>query len=140
MEPVLSAANLSIGYKQARQPDHVVAPGVSVSLHPGELVCLLGPNGVGKSTLLRTLAAMQPALGGHVTLNVVHRVEHKPASGHQIFKSTPNLSTHIRWSTIRQHTLGIHATAPKNKVLSKLPFELGTIHSDGADLHRIEDV
>ena len=68
MEPVLSTANLSIGYKQARQPDHVVAPGVSVSLLPGELVCLLGPNGVGKSTLLRTIAAMQPALDGHVTL------------------------------------------------------------------------
>jgi iron complex transport system ATP-binding protein len=68
MEPVLSTANLSIGYKHARQPDHVVAPDVSVSLHPGELVCLLGPNGVGKSTLLRTLAAMQPALDGHVIL------------------------------------------------------------------------
>jgi len=68
MEPVLSAANLNIGYRRARQPDHVVAPDISVSLHPGELVCLLGPNGVGKSTLLRTLAAMQPALSGHVTL------------------------------------------------------------------------
>ena len=34
----------------------------------GELVCLLGPNGIGKSTLLRTIARMQPALWGTVEL------------------------------------------------------------------------
>ena len=32
-------------------------------------MCLLGPNGIGKSTLLRTLARMQPALWGHVELS-----------------------------------------------------------------------
>src|SRR5262249_11763432 len=32
----------------------------------GELACVLGPNGIGKSTLLRTLAGMQPPLRGSV--------------------------------------------------------------------------
>jgi iron complex transport system ATP-binding protein len=41
---------------------------VNLAVRPGELVCLLGPNGIGKSTLLRTLAKMQPALWGSVEL------------------------------------------------------------------------
>ena len=38
------------------------APGIN----SGELTCLLGANGVGKSTLLRTLSAFQPKLGGNM--------------------------------------------------------------------------
>ena len=41
---------------------------VNLTVEPGELVCLLGPNGIGKSTLMRTLARMQPALWGSVEL------------------------------------------------------------------------
>jgi iron complex transport system ATP-binding protein len=41
---------------------------INLAVRPGELVCLLGPNGIGKSTLLRTLAKMQPALWGSVEL------------------------------------------------------------------------
>ena len=37
---------------------------LNFQLHAGELTCLLGANGTGKSTLLRTLSASQPALGG----------------------------------------------------------------------------
>lgn len=37
---------------------------LSFSLLKGEMVCMLGQNGCGKSTLLRTLAGLQPALGG----------------------------------------------------------------------------
>jgi iron complex transport system ATP-binding protein len=42
---------------------------MSLVLEAGKLVCLLGPNGVGKSTLMRTLAGMQPALNGRVLLD-----------------------------------------------------------------------
>jgi len=65
---VLTTHDLSIGYRAARQPATVVARDISVALHAGELVCLIGPNGTGKSTLMRTLAGMQPALGGQVRL------------------------------------------------------------------------
>jgi iron complex transport system ATP-binding protein len=44
---------------------------VNLAADPGELVCLLGPNGIGKSTLIRTLARMQPALWGSVELGGV---------------------------------------------------------------------
>ena len=64
----LQTHDLTIGYAPSRKTPHVVASGLDLSLAAGELVCLLGPNGVGKSTLMRTIAAMQPALGGWVEL------------------------------------------------------------------------
>ena len=57
--------NLSIGY-QTRHGVKTVAEGISGSILSGQLTCLLGPNGVGKSTLLRTLSAFQPKTGGEV--------------------------------------------------------------------------
>lgn len=61
---MLTTRSLTIGY-----PRKPLAANLDLELRPGEMVCLLGPNGVGKSTLLRTLAGMQPALGGKVFLN-----------------------------------------------------------------------
>ena len=57
--------NLSIGY-QTRHGVKTVAEGITGGILSGQLTCLLGPNGVGKSTLLRTLSAFQPKMGGVV--------------------------------------------------------------------------
>ncbi|MBP5340300.1 MAG: ABC transporter ATP-binding protein [Prevotella sp.] len=56
---------VSIGYK-SRQGVHTVAESITASICCGKLTCLLGENGVGKSTLLRTLAGFQPKLGGTI--------------------------------------------------------------------------
>ena len=61
--------NLAIGYA-TKGNQKVVAEGLNAAINSGELTCLLGCNGVGKSTLLRTLSAFQPALGGDIMLNV----------------------------------------------------------------------
>lgn len=45
-----------------------VIEGLSFALDPGEVVVLRGPNGIGKTTLLRTLAGLQPALAGRVEM------------------------------------------------------------------------
>ena len=60
--------NLSIGYT-TKHGVRVVAEGINGAIRSGELTCLLGPNGVGKSTLLRTLSAFQPILAGDVMIN-----------------------------------------------------------------------
>ncbi|KAA6344115.1 iron complex transport system ATP-binding protein [termite gut metagenome] len=39
---------------------------MNASIFSGELTCLLGANGIGKSTLLRTLSAFQPPLSGNI--------------------------------------------------------------------------
>ena len=60
--------NLSIGYT-SKNNRKVVAEGINATLMEGELTCLIGPNGIGKSTLLRTLSAFQPALSGSITID-----------------------------------------------------------------------
>ncbi|MBO5182289.1 MAG: ABC transporter ATP-binding protein [Paraprevotella sp.] len=59
--------NLSTGYR-TKGHTTVVACRINASLQAGELTCLLGPNGVGKSTLLRTLSAFQLPLDGEILL------------------------------------------------------------------------
>ena len=63
--------NLSIGYA-TRKNHKVVATGINASLHSSRMTCLIGPNGVGKSTLLRTLSAFQPPLEGKVFIHGVN--------------------------------------------------------------------
>lgn len=66
-ELALRTINLSVGYRSRRAP-RVVLTDLNVCVRPGELVCLIGPNGIGKSTLLRTLAKMQPVMAGSIEL------------------------------------------------------------------------
>lgn len=60
----MQTKNLSIGY-----PKRIVASGINISLEAGKLSCLIGENGVGKSTLLRTLAGFQKPLAGELLVD-----------------------------------------------------------------------
>lgn len=59
--------DLGIGYR-SKHGVRTVAEGINGSIRGGELTCLLGANGVGKSTLLRTLSAFQPKTAGEVLI------------------------------------------------------------------------
>lgn len=62
---ILKTNGLEIGYKKGRTT-HSVLKEINLTLSAGELVCFLGPNGVGKSTLLRTIAGIQRPLQGQI--------------------------------------------------------------------------
>lgn len=59
--------SLTIGYK-TKSGTKIVAGNITTKLFSGELTCLLGANGVGKSTLLKTLSSFIPKIGGRISI------------------------------------------------------------------------
>jgi iron complex transport system ATP-binding protein len=60
---ILATDQLSVGYGQRALFEHI-----NLALYTGELVCFMGPNGVGKSTLIRTLTGLQKPLSGSIQI------------------------------------------------------------------------
>lgn len=63
MTPVLSIEALSAGYG-----GRMILQDVSLQVHPGEIMTIIGHNGAGKSTLLRAIFNLVPARTGRVLL------------------------------------------------------------------------
>lgn len=63
-DPILELDGVEAGYGHAA----LVLRGLSVAVHPGELVCLVGPNGAGKSTVLRVASGLLAPRAGAVRL------------------------------------------------------------------------
>lgn len=61
---LLSLSNLTCGYQDQR-----VVVELNLHLNAGEIGCLLGSSGCGKTTTLRAIAGFEPLLGGHISLN-----------------------------------------------------------------------
>jgi iron complex transport system ATP-binding protein len=65
---LITTTDLSIGYS-SKKHQHCIAQNLNLKLTEGQLVALVGANGIGKSTLLRTLTGIQKPLHGAVYMN-----------------------------------------------------------------------
>lgn len=72
---VLDARDIALSFQKRRQPARPVLTDFSLEVKTGEVVALLGPSGVGKTSLLRVLAGMQSPDRGRV------RVHGEPLNG-----------------------------------------------------------
>lgn len=61
---ILQVKNLSGGYR-----GKAVIRNFNLKIQSGHIVCILGPNGIGKTTMLRTLLGLLPVLGGSVSVD-----------------------------------------------------------------------
>lgn len=61
---IISLSQLSVGYSLS----HPVISDINLELRSGQLACLIGENGIGKSTLLKTLTGFLPKLKGSLLL------------------------------------------------------------------------
>jgi iron complex transport system ATP-binding protein len=62
---ILAFDSLKIGYV-SRGKEKLLLPPLNAGAFKGELIAVIGKNGIGKSTLLRTLTGLQPSLGGEI--------------------------------------------------------------------------
>ncbi len=76
---ILATENLTIGYPH-KKANFEVQKNLNLNLKSGTLTCILGNNGIGKSTLLRTIAGMQKALSGDVFIHKKNSKNYSPVS------------------------------------------------------------
>jgi len=64
---ILSIDSLKIGYAYGKR-QKILLPTLTASAFKGELIAVIGRNGIGKSTLLRTIIGLQPSYGGTIMI------------------------------------------------------------------------
>ncbi|MEA3316708.1 MAG: ABC transporter ATP-binding protein [Bacteroidota bacterium] len=77
---ILDISNLEIGYPNSTNGNKSIFSNLNLSAYKGELIALVGQNGIGKSTLLRNITGIQKAINGNINLlgkniNKYHRSE-----------------------------------------------------------------
>src|SRR5699024_5531661 len=75
-KPILSVKNLSIGY-----PDKDIAKDISLNIHKQELIAVIGINGSGKSTFLKTITGNLPKKSSEI---LIHQKKLESFSAQQI--------------------------------------------------------
>tara|TARA_B100000131_G_scaffold138845_1_gene135197 strand:- start:4799 stop:5512 length:714 start_codon:yes stop_codon:yes gene_type:complete len=66
-EPILFVKDLAVGY------DEVLVSNINLELKCGEIIAIAGPSGIGKTTILRTIAGLVKPLGGTIDCNAPRR-------------------------------------------------------------------
>ncbi|MCE5972187.1 heme ABC exporter ATP-binding protein CcmA [Sinirhodobacter sp. WL0062] len=88
-----------------------VLEGLSFTLAAGHALVLRGPNGIGKTTLLRTLAGLQPALTGTISIPPESMAYAAHADG---LKSTLSVTENLRfWASV-------YGTGPIDSALDRM--------------------
>lgn len=77
MKNILNTSELNIGYK-TKKGVVIIAENLNLNLKSGKLISLIGANGIGKSTLLRTITGIQHPISGNVYLNDKNISDYKP--------------------------------------------------------------
>lgn len=84
----LEASSLACGYGARR-----IVDGISFTVSSGEVLCILGPNGVGKTTLFKSILGLQPLMGGRVAVDGEDIAPWSPKRFAQVFGYVPQSHT-----------------------------------------------
>lgn len=129
----MKVENLVVGYT-SKKGDIPIAKDVNLSLQTGELTAIVGINGIGKSTLLRTLGNVQPSLSGSIIIN---------GKNLSNFKS-PDLASKISL-VLTEHMASKNMTVIELVALGRQPYTnwIGTLTTEDAQhinesLNRLE--
>ena len=161
MSTLVEIRNLAVGYSK-KEP---LFRGLHASLNAGTVTGLLGPNGIGKSTLLKTLAGILPPLQGEIVTSVqqeqqrvqqeqqrvqqehrrVQKEQHRSSRACAFVPSQPPRATHFSvWDTVSTgryrytNWLGMDDEEGKRAVSHALQ-KTGTLHLAARDSAGLSD-
>ncbi|MCC5936406.1 MAG: ABC transporter ATP-binding protein [Lunatimonas sp.] len=119
-EPSIRSSNLEIGYR----PRNPVFGRLDFAVRSGEVTCLMGPNGVGKSTLVKTILGIIPPLSGELW------VAGEPVSATKTGDIAKKVAV-VLTDRIAKNNL----TVKEMVMLGRIPHTgwLGKIHTDDRD-------
>ncbi len=129
MTALLSTQSLAYGH-----PGRTLGRDINLEVHAGEVLCVLGPNGGGKTTLFRTLLALLPAHAGSITLSGKPLESYNPAERARQMAYVPQAGNSYFAFSVRDVVLmgrtahlGLFA-APGEKDLSAAEAALAELH------------
>ncbi|MBD3188829.1 ATP-binding cassette domain-containing protein, partial [Candidatus Bathyarchaeota archaeon] len=98
-EPVIKVENLHLTYNAATSSELHVLKGISFEVHRGEVICIIGPSGTGKSSLIRCLNGLAIPQEGNVIItdlrlsqDSVREIRQKTGFVFQHFELFPHMS------------------------------------------------
>ncbi|MBN8881564.1 ABC-type multidrug transport system ATPase subunit [Salana multivorans] len=129
---VLRARDLLVGYGESA--DSAVCPPISVTIPPGAALAVVGANGSGKSTFLRAVVGLLPALGGTIEL-LGRAVDEREADFRAAVATVMDEDAAFPALTVREHLLLLargHGVAQASELVTTLTREFGIAERERA--------
>lgn len=127
MKPLIRLKNVSKAYE-----DEVVLKEMNLDVYENEIVCIMGPSGIGKSTLLNIVAGITSCDSGHITYDdSIYKGIKVPFPF--VFQE---MDTLLPWKTVTQNIELVHPGAGKES-LDVLLENLGLEHHAGKYPHEL---
>jgi iron complex transport system ATP-binding protein len=123
--PIITAHSLALALA-----GRTIVHGLSLDLHPGDLVGVIGPNGAGKSTLLRGLAGLLVPSAGSIALDGVALAAVAPESRARAIAYMPQDRT-VHWPLTVERVVAL-GRLPHGGSHAAAPNPDGTPHLDSA--------
>lgn len=89
MKNILSIADLTLGYNK------VLYSGINAKVTNGELIAVVGPNGIGKSTLLKSISGLVKIINGTIQLNNISISDYSTKELAKIVSFVPSQSPRV---------------------------------------------
>lgn len=134
---ILSAKNLSTGYSSKKEKN-IIGSEINLEFRSGNLIALIGANGIGKSTLLRTLTGIQKPISGEVILNQKNINSYSPKELAQELSMV--LTENLPPSNLTVFELVALGRQPYTNWIGKLTSEDISIINDALSMTQISDL
>ena len=123
MKPLLETKDIYAGYTS----DVDILQGVSLTVSPGEIVCVIGPNGAGKSTVFKAIYGFLNVRKGQVLFDGQDITHSSPQKNlHAGISNVPQLRSVFPQMTVMENLeMGMYIENDKTRIAERIEYVLG---------------